>query len=156
MTETATLNAPSLYERDFHEWTRQQARAIAERRLADVDWANVAEEIDSVGRSEKHAIRSHLINILAHLAKWEHQPERRSASWQATIGNGRTHIDGAVEFSPSLRGLPGEALDWCWKHARRKAALEMRRDIESLPEACPYTAEQALDDGFWPDDLDGA
>lgn len=150
MAENAIRNQPSLYERDFHEWTRRQARAIAERRVADVDWANVAEEVESVGRSERRALKSYLVTILAHLAKWEHQPEKRTYGRQDSISQGRLHIAGIIEASPSLKQLPGESLDWCWTHARRKAALDMRRETGTLPEACPYTAAEALDDAFMP------
>ena len=150
MAETAIRNEPSLYDRDFHEWTRQQARAIAERRLADVDWANIAEEIDSVGRSEKNALRSHLIVLLTHLAKWDVQPERRSRSWQSSIGNARTHIEGIIETSLSLRQMPADILESAWQAARRQATMEMRKKLDALPDICPYTAEQALDYAFWP------
>lgn len=150
MAENAIRNEPSLYERDFHEWTRQQARAIAERRVADVDWVNVAEEMESVGASERRALKSYLVNVLAHLAKWEHQPEKRKYGWQDSIAQGRLHIAGIIDASPSLKHLPVESLDWCWSHARRKAALEMRREVGTLPETCPYSAGQAMDRSFMP------
>lgn len=150
MADTAFKNEPSLYDSDFHEWTRAQARAIAERRVADVDWANVAEEIESLGRSDKNEIRNRLTNVLLHLAKWEYQPEKRKYGWQASIREGRMRIMGSIDSSPSLKNYPEECLDWCWKHGRSKAALEMRRKVSTLPENCPYTVEQALDDAFWP------
>lgn len=150
MAENAMRNQPSLYERDFHEWTRQQARAIAERRMADVDWANVAEEMESVGASERRALRSYLVVLLKHLAKWEFQPERRSASWQTSISNARTHIEGIVETSPSLKNHPEEILDKVWKTALAEAQLEMRRAFSPLPITCPYTLDQAMDRTFMP------
>lgn len=143
-------NAPSLYERDFHEWTRDQGRAVAERRIADIDWANVAEEIESLGRSDKHAIRSFMRNLLQHLAKWEHQPEKRKYGWKATIDEARIRIDAIIEDSPSLRDHPRETMEWAWRHGRRAAALEMRRPLESFPELCPYGIEDVLDVAFWP------
>jgi len=150
MTETATRNRPSLYERDFHEWTRQQARAIAERRVADVDWANVAEEMESVGASERRALRSYLVVLFKHLAKWEFQPERRTASWQTSISNARTHIEGIVDTSPSLKNHPEEILDKVWKAARAEGVLEMRCAPSLLPLECPYTVDRAMDRSFMP------
>ena len=81
-----------LYERDYYGWIQRNVRAIREDRLKDVDWANVAEELEDMGKSEQRALRSQLARLLAHLLKWSHQPERwRSSehSWRATIEHAR-------------------------------------------------------------------
>ncbi len=150
MAENTLRNAPPLYDRDVHAWAQQQTRAITERRLADIDWANVAEEIESVGNSQKSEIRNRLRILLLHLAKWEFQPEKRKAGWIGSIGEARSRIAGVIDDSPSLRRLPADRLDWSWKRARLQAAEDMRRPLDSLPEDCPYTVEQALDDTFFP------
>ncbi|WP_181704583.1 DUF29 domain-containing protein [Chthonobacter rhizosphaerae] len=141
---------PDLYEEDFFAWTQEQAAKLRGRAHNDIDWDNLAEEIDSVGRSQKREIRSRLIKLLAHLLKWEHQPERRSMSWQTTIGEMRTHIDGLIEDSPSLAAFPESVIDQAYATARREAAEEMRRDLRTLPDRCPYDVRDSLDYGFMP------
>ena len=75
----------SLYERDFYAWTQDQAVKLRARAHNDIDWENVAEEIESVGRSDKKEIRRRLGVLVQHLLKWQFQPEMRSHSWQSTI-----------------------------------------------------------------------
>ena len=150
MPENTLLNAPSLYDSDVHAWAREQTRAIAERRLADIDWANVAEEIECVGNSQRHEIRNRLRILLLHLAKWEYQPEKRKNGWIGSIGEARSRIAGVIDDSPSLRRLPADRLEWSWTRARMQAAEDMRLSLDSLPEECPYSAEQVLDDTFLP------
>lgn len=150
MDDTLTRNRPSLYERDFHAWTREQAKALAERRTADVDWANVAEEIESLGASDRREIRSRLTVLLAHLLKWELQPDKRKNGWLASISEARIRIGGVLDDSPSLRRFPAEIVDFEYRHARRKAAMEMRKTLEEVPENCPYRIEDILDDAFMP------
>lgn len=60
------------YKRDVYSWARAQARLIREGRFEEVDAANVAEEIESVGRSERSSLRSYLARVLQHLLKWDH------------------------------------------------------------------------------------
>ncbi len=73
---TAEMN----YETDFYQWTQQQAALLRQGQWSQVDAANLAEEIESMGKSDRRAIWSHLINILLHLLKWQYQPERRGNS----------------------------------------------------------------------------
>jgi len=141
---------PGLYDADFYAWTQRQAQLIRERRLGDVDWENLAEEIESVGRSEKAEIRSRLAVLLQHLLKWQFQPEQRSHSWQSSISEQRIHIAGLIEDSPSLRRYPAEVLARCYGQALRRAASDTDLPASSFPEPCPYTVEQVLDDAFLP------
>ena len=49
--------ASSLYETDFALWTEQTVEFLRERNFKEVDWENVIEEIESLGRSEKTCFR---------------------------------------------------------------------------------------------------
>lgn len=151
MTDTALPNEPSLYERDFHEWSRAQARALAERRVTDIDWANVAEEIDSLGRSDRRSIDSHLQVLIAHLLKWRHQPDLRGKSWRVTILRQREEIEKLIEESPSLKSYPAETFDKVYLRAVRDAAREAVLFESDFPASPPFTVEQAMDEDFWPE-----
>jgi hypothetical protein len=62
------LSSPtSLYQRDFYSWALEQTHALQERRIEDLDWANLAEEIGDLGKSEARSLRSQLARLLAHL-----------------------------------------------------------------------------------------
>ena len=70
-----TKERPSLYERDFYMWIEQQAARLREGRLDEIDIANLLEEIEDMGRSEKRAIESNLVVLLTHLIKYRTQSD---------------------------------------------------------------------------------
>ena len=140
----------SPYEADYHRWTKDQASALRQRRLSDIDWENVAEEIESLGRSDRRKIESPLAVILEHLLKWQFQPEQRSASWRATLLEQRNRIDRLLQESPSLKSYPATVLDEEYRLARLKAAGETGLPLDGLPEQSPYTIEQVLNEDFLP------
>ena len=148
-TRTATNPAPG-YEDDFYAWTQDQAEKLRARRHNEVDWNNVAEEIDSVGGSQKSEVRSRLLVLLQHLLKWQYQPEKRCHSWQSSISERRIHLGGVLTGSPSLKRRPEEALDWAYERARRWASDETGLPIATFPQSCPYAASDALNFGFMP------
>ena len=90
----------SLYERDYYSWALQQARALQERRIEALDWENLAEEMDDLGRSEARSLRSQLARLLAHLLKWQLQPRRRTNSWRGSIRGARREIRGLLMKVP--------------------------------------------------------
>jgi len=142
------------YDEDFYAWTQAQAqelrRAGAERNNAPVDWENVAEEIESLGRSEEHQIDSRLEVLLQHLLKWHFQPEKRTNSWKASILEQRIRIGRIIKDSPSLKRYPSESLRGSFIIGRGGAITETGLPESVFPEACPYTIEQILDPDFLP------
>ena len=150
----------ALYDRDFYAWTQEQARHL--RKLSAmldglrdplaqyIDFENVAEEIESLGRSDKRAIRSRLKVLLVHLLNWAYQPERSSASWQATILEQRRRISDLIAESPSLTAYPGEVLAGEYALARKGAAGETGLPEETFPVACPFSIHQILDSAWLP------
>ncbi|HJU10872.1 MAG TPA: DUF29 domain-containing protein, partial [Candidatus Binataceae bacterium] len=93
----------SLYERDYYTWILEQQRALYERRVEDLDWMNLAEEVGDLGRSEARGLRSQMARLLAHLLKWQLQPSRRTNSWRASIRGARDRIRELLDESPGLK-----------------------------------------------------
>ena len=137
---------------DFYAWTRQQAEALRRRAGKDadneIDWENVAEEIESLGRSDRRAIGSRLTILLIHLLKWRYQPGERCGRWKSSIREARDRIAVLLEESPSLRQEPALRLDKSYKRAVPRALDET--GLYHMPEDCPWTIEQVLDDDFLP------
>ena len=79
--DPATEERPALYERDFCLWLERQAGLLREGRLSELDVANLLDEIESMSRTDKKAIKSNLAVVLIHLLKYQFQPKRRSRSW---------------------------------------------------------------------------
>jgi hypothetical protein len=107
------------YEEDFYAWTVEQARLLRSGELSTLDAANLAEEVESIGRSDRRAIESRLTVLLAHLLKWQMQPGSRSTSWSGTIREQRRQIERLLRDSPSLRPGVAAALSGAYNDARR-------------------------------------
>jgi len=141
------------YDKDIILWSKQQARLLRAGRFSELDIEHLADEIEDVGKSEKRELASRMAVLLAHLLKWSRQPRKRSNSWRATINDQRKQIALAIKATPSLKGVMRDP-DWqevTWLDARAQARGETGLPEEDLPEACPWTMEQAADQGFWPE-----
>ena len=142
------------YERDYYGWIQQNARAIREGRLKDVDWANVAEELEDMGKSERRALCSQLARLLAHLLKWSHQPQRRRSSehsWRATIEHARDTARELIEENPSLKPELPELLSKAFRDALAQVVGESNLPKKNFPATCPWSYDQVLDEDFWPE-----
>jgi hypothetical protein len=142
----------ALYEQDFYAWTQEQAALLREGALQDLDVTNLAEEVESLGKSDRRALGSHLRNLVMHLLKWEYQPDGRLTghSWQSSIRTARDEIAMILEDSPSLAPTVPELLARRYPLARQNAADETGLPLPTFPVACPWTPEQVLDADFWP------
>ena len=78
-----------LYDTDITLWSEQQARLLRRHAAGkpvnndDLDWQNIAEEIESLAKSDRREIRNRLAVICTHLLKWHVQPEGRAAAGAA-------------------------------------------------------------------------
>lgn len=153
MNEMKSISAQ--YEADFSAWSAEQARRLRALKPAGLDWDNLAEEVESLGRSDKRAIGSALKVVLEHLLKWQFQPDKRSPSWSDSIEEHRDRIARILDDSLSLATLPREILRREYQRARRKALRDTRLAPRSIPTTCPFTIEQILDIEFWPDAKQG-
>lgn len=138
------------YDRDFHAWAKEQGELIRSRSANAIDWDNVAEEIESLGRQESGELYSHLVVLLTHLLKWEFQPNRRSRSWRVTVFNQRSDIAKQLKRSPSLKAALQEEFDDAYPRARSQAELETRLPATVFPGEPPFSMAQALDADWWP------
>jgi len=143
-----------LYERDYYGWITQQVLALRARRIEDIDFENVAEEIEDLGKSEKRSVQSHLETLMGHLLKLTYaralSRERNARSWENTIELTRSRIHRLLDENPSLH----PALEELFSHAYKDARIVARRGLgfprEPLPEKPPWTLSQVLDDSFLP------
>lgn len=139
------------YEQDIVAWAREQAGLLRAGRFDALDIEHLAEEIEDVGKSEQRELESRMARLLAHLLKWKHQPQRRGSSWQRTIKEQRRAIARRLKKTPSLRSDLQDSEWWedVWGDAAGAAWTEA--GLENLPDLCPWTADEILDESFWPD-----
>jgi Domain of unknown function DUF29 len=153
----------SLYETDYYAWTKEQAaelRAMAARRVnSALDLENLAEEVESLGRSDLNTVRSQVQRIIEHLLKLEYFPASEPrADWRDSVDQARDEIEDDITASM----LPDVAadLDKLFGRARRTAASGLVRHGErtaakALPQDCPYSFEQIVMQDWYPDNRHG-
>jgi hypothetical protein len=148
-----------LYDEDFVRWTEDQAAALREAKTAGanlaLDWDNLAEEIESLGRSDRRELRSHITRILRHLLKLEvSSAAEPRAGWRNTIREARGEIDALLEDSPSLRNDVDPLIAKQIRAAAELAAGDLERYGEATDRiaarlaAGGFTAEEVLGDWF--------
>lgn len=141
----------SLYEHDFHAWANEQAALLRSGRLSEADIAHIAEEIESMGRSEKRELVGRLTILLLHLLKWQFQPGLRSASWEASIKVQRITLKRHLIDNPSLEPAIPEAVTDAYQIGRIEAAVETKLAEKDFPQFYPWNFEQIMDPDFWPE-----
>src|SRR3954447_13984930 len=114
----------SLYDQDFFAWANEQARLLRAGRLSEADIAHIAEEIESMGRSEKRELVNRLTVLLLHLLKWQFQPTHRGTSWRLSINNARDALADHLDDNPSLKSQLDQALRSAYRRAANEAAVE--------------------------------
>ena len=167
-----------LYNRDFWAWTQEQAGALRRRDFGAIDWDNVIEEIETLGRSEKRAWKSYCANVISHLLKIEHSPATESIDhWRGEVLGWRWEMRYTLSENPSLKGDLGGLLEKAWSNGRAEGVEKLAehakpanwaaqkrivRDLRGrLPQDCPYALEDIAgydpfvkdaepDAGVWP------
>ena len=137
------------HEKDFYAWTNEQVQLLKTGQLNQIDWQNIAEEIEDMGRSEKRQLESRLEILIMHLLKWQFQPNLRSRSWQLTIKEQRLRLEKILQKNPSLQPNLTEAIEDVYPLATLSA--ERETGLSLFPETCPYTLIEILSPEFLPE-----
>ncbi len=149
---TTQVSTVALYELDFYLWLENTANLLKKRQLNAIDYDNLIEEIESMGRSEKDALESNLEQLLMHLLKWKYQPDKRSNSWQYSIAEHCLRLKKAFKKSPSLKRYLEEVFDDCYQDARLLASRETGLSKETFPIICPFAKENIFNPEYLPED----
>ena len=136
-----------LYERDILAWSQHQAELLRRlgrgERVNDLDWTNLAEEIETVGRSELRAVESFLMQMIVHLLKLWRWPESDAANhWRGEIVGFQ---DGANQsFTPSME----QKIDIGAVYARAIKRLKAEAPNMQFPADVMFTVKQLLTDDW--------
>ena len=138
------------YEADFYGWANEQAALLRDGRLNEADIENIAEEIESMGRSEKRELVSRLAVLLTHLLKWRYQPGGRGSSWRASIVLQRRALERHLSDNPSLKPRLPQALADAYRDAVVIAGDETKLGETGFPQDSPWSFEDVQNADFWP------
>lgn len=150
MAQVTTLT--SLYERDYPAWLDLTLAQLKQQDFSGIDWANLIEEIEELGREQRHKVESYLLRLLIHLLLFEYWKTKctwSSKGWEREIDNFRLELDSLLE-SQVLHNHFLAILAKNYTKARKLAIKKSNLPPTTFPEACPYTYEQILDFGWLP------
>ena len=153
----------ALYETDFYAWAKNQAQALrqfqATRPTLPLDLEHLIDEVDGLADANLAAVESQLRRIMIHFLKLEHSPaEPPRRKWAVSIIDAQAEIDDRL--TPALRHDVEPRLARQYANARRIAKGELIDHDEpeaaaSVPETCPYTLDQLLDETWRPTNRHG-
>ena len=147
------MSDPTLYDQDFYAWANEQAALLRAGQLSAADIEHIAEEIESMGKTEKREMVSRLTVLLLHLLKWQYQQILRGSSWQTTIIVQRLQLADHLDDNPSLRATTGEIIPRAYRLALAEAVAETALPRSTFPAECPWSFDQIMDADFWPGEV---
>lgn len=138
------------YETDVMAWANEQARLIRAGRFDLLDLEHIAEESEDVGKSEQRELANRMAVLLAHLLKWQYQPDRRRSSWVRTIKEQRKRVLLRLEETPSLSDKLNDVRWWSdvWADAVSQAISET--GVDTFPDECPWVVAEVIGPDWLP------
>lgn len=153
MNAEAKPKLASLYDTDYQRWLDQTVAQLRAKDFSNLDLENLIEEIESLGRSEKHAISSYLMRLCEHLLKityWDSERERCLRGWKREVINFRLQIQEELEASPSLKSFLQDVFAKQYKNGRKLFLSASELNANLIPQEPDFTLEQALDEDWLP------
>lgn len=129
-----------MYDTDFFLWTQHQAEALRDHKISVLDWPNLAEEVEALGRSELRMVNSLIKQIIIHKIKLDYLADKDGRKhWLKEINNFRDQLE--YTLTNSLKNKID--LQKLYEKAKRDILLDYELD---LPNECIYPLEKILED----------
>ena len=144
------MNIQTLYNTDFNSWIQNHILLLKESRFSEIDTTHLIEELEDMGKSNERELVSRLIILIAHLLKWQYQPDIRSHSWNSSINEQRSQLDYLLNDIPSLKSHIANAIEKSYDRAVKLAAKETKLPASAFPAQCLYTQAQLFDEDYYP------
>jgi hypothetical protein len=152
MTTRTPISMAELYETDFVLWTEKTAEQLKEKHFDEVDWENVIEEIECMGRSERREIESLLTQLIKHLLKlayWESERERNVRHWMGEIATFRVQLKKRMKTA-TLAHHARDCFPESYSDARDGLIAAGYIKKETIPVEPSFSLEQVLDLDWFP------
>jgi hypothetical protein len=153
MTSDLNIKSASLYDRDYQLWLEHTVAQLRSQDFSRIDVDNLVEEIESLGRRDKHAISSYLRRLCEHLLKikyWESEQDNCLRGWTREVRNFRLQIQDHLTASPSLKLFLQDSFAKQYKNGRKLFLDASGLNSNQVSEMPEFTLEQALDEDWLP------
>jgi hypothetical protein len=145
----ARQSLSSIYEEDYQQWLDKTVLLLKNRQVDSLDYEHLIEELEALGREQKNAVESLVIQIIQHLLfyqYWSSEREDNERHWRGELISFRTQLE--LRLTTNLRNHLSNRLDYLYGKARKMA--EVKTDLK-LPSASPYTLADILDEDWLPE-----
>ena len=150
----------TLYDQDFQQWLEKTINQLEQKDFNNLDIDHLIEELKDLGKSDKNALASNLIILLAHLLKLKIQadaPNTMKTSWYRSVIEHRERLLIQLENTPSLKSYLPTILDTSYPKRRKLALKESKLaafgipipDENDYPLTCPFSLEQILNEDYY-------
>ncbi len=126
------------YGEDYAAWLEHQLTLLRERRVDEIDYENLIDEVGDLGSNVWDKYVSAIELVLLHMLKWDHQPARRGRSWQQSIAVHRDRLLDVLAQNPSFKPRQDDAVARAYRYARSEASGKTDLPLKIFPETCPY------------------
>ncbi|ACB50495.1 hypothetical protein cce_1145 [Crocosphaera subtropica ATCC 51142] len=153
MTVEINQSIDTLYDQDYNLWLEKTIKQLKSSKFSEIDIENLIEELESMGRSDKRALKSLLTRLFEHLLKiayWETEREYNYRGWNGEIQNFRIQIRELLKDSPSLKVYLVEIFEECYQDARKITVKKTGLESDTFPDEPIANLEQVLDDDWLP------
>ncbi|NCR15608.1 MAG: DUF29 domain-containing protein [Microcystis aeruginosa SX13-11] len=145
----ARQSLSSIYEEDYQQWLDKTVLLLKNRQVDSLDYEHLIEELEALGREQKNAVESLVIQIIQHLLfyqYWSSEREDNERHWRVELIGFRTQLE--LRLTTNLRNHLSNRLDYLYGKAKKMA--EVKTDLK-LPSASPYTLADILDEDWLPE-----
>jgi hypothetical protein len=152
MSNLTKTNLQKIYQIDEYLWLEETIKIFRENRLEDLDLDNLIEELASLGKRDLNQVRSLLRQIIIHLlllAYWQEERERNYRHWQGEVTAFRADLSDSL--TTTLKNKLNEDLASIYQTALKIVLQKTGLSQDTIPENCPYSFEQLLDDSWYPE-----
>lgn len=143
------IASEQLYEIEYDRWLTETIELLKNRQFDQIDYQHLIEELEALGRSEKSAVKSLLLQIIIHLLLyqfWQAEASRNSNHWASEIITFRVQLED--KLTTNLSNFLALELENIYQNARLIA--ETKTGLKNLPLTCPYSLAQILEKQWFP------
>ena len=144
---TTQTDDKTLYDNDFYLWIQETTNLLKTRQLEQLDYENLIDEVESLGKLERSNLRDNLKTLLRSLLKWKYLPSQDNNDCSSTALEACLGLQDILEVSPSLNAYFDEVLEETYQMVRKLASIETESDI--FPATIPFKKEEILNDDYY-------
>lgn len=143
MSAVAAEDLATLYAADETAWLDAMATLARRGEVAELDLENLSEYLTNMAQRDRREVKSRLALLIAHLLKWEFQPEKRTRSWQSTVVTQRQEL---VELAGRgvLHAYAESILSEAYANAIEQVTAETALPATTFPAVCRYSLADLL------------